>query len=205
MLVPGVNLWSYKTSVQPVIHVVSCLAGNKKSCPFWDSFLKIISVFCYWFILNDSHGPAVVLLHVMAWVPFSLEINFTLLPLIETVPSALLTQSNCSQAPIDVRLHVIAWVPFSDETYFPWDCKAIFPPPASTTRNCSHPWATVRLQVIGIVPFSLLTYKLFEPLKVTVCPIGGVLPLLTTGWVGRVAVSPIWPFSIRPPSPVKRK
>src|SRR5882757_4608264 len=142
----------------------------------------------YLFIPNDSVAPAVVLVQVMACVPFSLETNPPLFPLKETVPSGLLIQSNCSQGPMAVRLQVIAWAPFSEDTYLLRFCNDTLPPPASTTRNCSHDCATALLQVIACVAFSLLTYLPLDPFSVTVCPMG-MPPPFTTGWVGRFAVN----------------
>src|SRR5258708_11859334 len=132
----------------------------------------------YWLSLKDSQAEAVARVQVMAWVPFSLETYLPLFPCRVIVPSGFVPQTNDSQAPTDVRLQVMGLTPFSDETYIPMLCRATLPPPASTTRNCSQAWAVVRVQVMAVVPSSPLTYKLLNPLRVIVCPMGAPLPPL---------------------------
>src|SRR5438105_1738297 len=98
-------------------------------------------------------------LQFIACVPFS-ELTYSpLLPRSEIVPSAFISQSNCSQPCAVARVQVIACVPFSDDTYLPMLCRVTFPLPASATINCSQACAVVRLQFMACVPFSELTYK----------------------------------------------
>src|ERR1700761_6184888 len=66
--------------------------------------------------------------------------------------------------------------------------------------NCSQVPIAVRLAMSGDAPaLSAVTIMLLAMArKLTTAP--GVPPPLTVGWVGRVAVSAIWPLSMRPPS-----
>src|ERR1700722_15167330 len=123
------------------------------------------------------------------------------------VPLELLISVNCSQVPIAVRLAMSGDAPALSAVTIMLLAMArrlIVPLELLISVNCSQVPIAVRLAMSGDAPaLSAVTIMLLAMArKLTTAP--GVPPL-TVGWVGRVAVSAIWPLSMRPPSLVSRR
>src|SRR5882724_2337946 len=123
------------------------------------------------------------------------------------VPLEFWMSWNDSQAPMAVRLAMSGLAPaLSAVTIMLLACarSAIFPLPASSRVNSSQAPMAVRLAMSGLAPaLSAVTIMVLAMARRLIT--APIRPLLSTGGVGRVAVSAICPLSIRPPSLVRRR
>src|ERR1700727_1478535 len=161
--------------------------------------------------VNCSQVPIAVRLAMSGDAPALSAVTIMLLAMARRliVPLELLIRVNCSQVPIAARLAMSGDAPALSAVtimLLAWARKLIVPLEVLMRSNDSQVLTAVRLAMSGEAPaLSAVTIMLLAMArKLTTVP-GVVPPPLTVGWVGRVAVSAIWPLSMRPPSLVRRR
>src|SRR3984957_8188977 len=153
--------------------------------------------------VNCSQVPIAVRLAMSGDAPALSAVTIMLLAMARRliVPLELLIRVNCSQVPIAVRLAMSGDAPALSAVtimLLAWARKLIVPLELLMRSNCSQVPIAVRLAMSGDAPaLSAVTIMLLAMARKLTT--GVVLPV-TTGGVGRVAVSAIWPLSMRPPS-----